>query len=334
MMGRIAAEPRNRFDLVEIVGSGGMGEVWRARDRVLRREVAIKCVHAKSSTSQQDHTASTRLDTTRTGPCLDGVAARRLAIREARAAAQLNHPNAVRVLDVIDLDGFPCVVMEYVPGRSLYDLVRDDGPLAWLSVANIGVAVLDALDAAHRVGVLHRDVKPSNILVARDGRIVLTDFGTASRQGVDGDDGHVVGTPAYLAPERASAGLSLPAGDVWSLGATLYFAVEGRSPYSRVSVLATLAAAATCAPDPYVRAGELEPALDAMLGREPHQRPSTRRAHRMLTCLTDRTGSDAAPVGSHRWSAPPSTYIPATHGQGTRRPWLPGPGRPRHASRR
>ena len=195
-------------------------------------------------------------------------------------------PNGIVYYDVVDLDGWPGVVMEYIPSRSLRDIVTDRGPLPPRYVAAIGLAVLDALTAAHRVGVLHRDVKPGNILVARTGRVVLTDFGIATRCAgpVDGDD-HLVATPAYVAPERVLAGLSLPAGDLWSLGASLYLAVEGRPPYLRVSPQATVAAVATLPPDPGEHAGPLRPVLDGLLNHDPTTRLRPVRARSMLLAV-------------------------------------------------
>src|SRR4029453_5483495 len=173
-------------------------------------------------------------------------------LREARAAARLSHPNVVQVYDMFEADGRTWIVMEYVASRSLQEALKADGPLAPRRVAEIGLALLAAVHAAHHAGVRHRDVKPANVLLARDGRIVLTDFGIATIEG-DGlvtSSGLVLGSVAYMSPERVRQGSAGPASDLWSLGATLYTAVEGRSPYQRPSEIEILTALAADEPDP------------------------------------------------------------------------------------
>jgi serine/threonine protein kinase len=247
-----------RFELREVVGRGGMGCVWRAYDRTLRREVAVK------------ETVGA------TGDVRD------IALREARAAAQVNHPNAVRILDIVDAAERRWIVMEHVPSWSLRDLTDRNGPLAPGYVASIGVAVLDALTAAHRAGVLHRDVKPGNILIGHDGRVVLADFGIALWNGQSAEGTAVLGTPQYVPPERVSANVSLPEGDLYSLGATLYSAVEGRGPYDRGSIGDTLDALLDAPPDPPRCAHELAPVLGGLLHRDPFLRWRPARARREL----------------------------------------------------
>ncbi|MBM0227638.1 serine/threonine protein kinase [Micromonospora sp. ATA51] len=240
-----------RYRLLDQVGSGGMGRVWRARDEMLHRDVAVKEVVPPGWLTESERD-ELRLRT----------------LREARTAARLNHPNVVRIYDVVHDRGSPWIVMEYVPSRSLQELLDTDGPLPPRRTAEIGLAVLAALRAAHAAGVLHRDVKPHNVLVAHDGRVVLTDFGLATFVGGDGamtGPGMVLGSPHFVAPERARDGISDPRTDLWSLGATLYAAVEGRSPYARASAMATLSALATDPPDPMRRAGPLRPALAGLL---------------------------------------------------------------------
>ncbi len=257
-----------RYRLVERIGAGGMGHVWHAHDDVLRRDVAVKEVRLPAGLSAAD---------------LDEL--RQRTLREARTAARLNHPNVVRVYDVLYADDRPWIVMEYVASRSLATVVRDQGALAPELVARIGLALLYALTAAHQAGVLHRDVKPGNVLLADDGRIMLTDFGLATfdETGLHlTQTGVVYGSPQFIAPERAHDGTSSQAADMWSLGATLYAAVEGRSPYARSSSYATLAALATTTPDPPLHAGVLMPILGGLLIRNPRNRMSADEVRKRL----------------------------------------------------
>ncbi|MGN9912561.1 serine/threonine-protein kinase [Phytohabitans sp. LJ34] len=257
-----------RYSLVKPVGSGGMGRVWLARDEMLRREVAIKEVVPPDWMTAEEREML-----------------RETTIREARAAAQLNHPNAVQIYDVVYTEGRPWIVMEYVPSRSLQEVVQQDGPLPPERVAQIGLAVLYALRAAHVAGVLHRDVKPHNVLIAEDGRVVLTDFGLATFDGGDGAltrAGLIMGSPQYVAPERAKDGISTVETDLWSLGATLFAAVEGRSPYARSTTMATLTALATAPPDPATHAGALRPVLGGLLRKDPKHRLNGAEAERLL----------------------------------------------------
>ena len=261
-----------RYRLGEPLGAGGMGQVWLARDDVLARDVAIKEIALPTDLSDDDR---------------DSVRSRTL--REARAAARLSHPNVVQVYDVIDADGRIWIVMEHVPSRSLQEVIRTDGPLEPRRVAAIGLAVLAALDAAHRAGVRHRDVKPANVLLADDGRVLLTDFGIATIEGdsiVTSSD-LVLGSPQFMAPERVRHGQALAASDLWSLGATLYAAVEGRSPYERPTAMATLTALAVEEPDPPRRAGPLQPVLEGLLRKDPTTRFGVAEAEeRLLSVAT------------------------------------------------
>jgi serine/threonine protein kinase len=256
-----------RYRLVSLIGEGAMGRVWAARDELLGRDVAVKELTPPAGMAEA------------------GRAERRTrVISEARAIARLDHPNIVRVHDVLHQRGEPWIVMELVAGRSLADAIGTDGPMAPERVAEIGLAVLGALCAAHAAGVLHRDVKPANVLLARDGRVVLTDFGLAK---ADGDSSMtnpsaVLGSPAYLAPERALDQPLGPAADLWSLGATLYAAVEGQPPYAKSSSIATLAALAAESPRPPVLAGPLRPALEALLQKDPELRADAATAERLL----------------------------------------------------
>ncbi|MFY1634120.1 serine/threonine-protein kinase [Solwaraspora sp. WMMB335] len=265
-----AAPPQliaDRYRLVEPLGQGGMGRVWKARDEVLHRDVAIKELVPPPGLTNQERREM-----------------RERSLREARAIARLNHINVVRVFDVLRTDGDPWIVMEYVPSRSLQDVLAQDGPVPSTRAAEIGLGVLGALRSAHLSGVMHRDVKPGNVLLGHDGRVVLTDFGLAT---VPGDPnvtrtGLVLGSPAYIAPERARTGSAGPEGDLWSLGATLYAAVEGQSPYARPTAIATLSALATEPPPPARRAGPLKPVLAGLLRKDPLTRMKADEAERLL----------------------------------------------------
>ncbi|MFB9675446.1 serine/threonine-protein kinase [Streptosporangium vulgare] len=247
-----------RYRALAKLGAGGMGVVWRARDELLHREVAIKEV---------------RLDPNL--PEAQRAEARERTMREARAAARLGHPSIVAVHDVVAQDGRPWIVMDLVDGRSLEQAVQAEGPLPPRRVAMIGLAVLDALALAHSRGIVHRDVKPANIMLARNGGVLLTDFGIATLEGdvqLTSPDA-LVGSPAYMAPERLRGTDDGPATDLWSLGATLYTAVEGHSPFRRDTSAATIGAILTQeAPRPR-RAGDLAPVLVAALVKDPRQRP-------------------------------------------------------------
>ncbi|GIG92860.1 hypothetical protein Pen02_77960 [Plantactinospora endophytica] len=268
--GRIA----DRYLLLHTIGTGGMGRVWLARDEMLHRPVAVKQV-VPPDWMTPDERDELRYRT----------------LREARTAARLNHPNVVRVYDVVHDDDSPWIVMEYVPSRSVQQVLESDGPLSPLRTAEVGLAVLAALRAAHASGVLHRDVKPHNVLLAEDDdRVVLTDFGLATVDGGDGAltrDGVVLGSPQYVSPERAADGASTVESDLWSLGATLYAAVEGRSPYRRRTTMATLTALAVAPPDPTRLAGPLRPVLAGLLRRDPRQRLTADEVERLLRRITD-----------------------------------------------
>ncbi|ADB34627.1 serine/threonine protein kinase [Kribbella flavida DSM 17836] len=270
-----------RYRLLGSLGRGGMGIVWQARDEVLGREVAVKEVLLPPEL-----------------PAEGQAVLRQRTLREARSAARLSHPNVVTVYDVVEEDGRPWIVMELVRSRTLADAIREDGALPWRDVAGIGVQVLAALQAAHAAGVLHRDVKPSNVLLAEDGRVVLTDFGIAS---LEGDtsltlSGTLVGSPAFIAPERVQAHGAGPESDLWSLGATLYTAVEGRPPHDRGAALPTLTAAVTEPPDPAPSAGPLWPAIDGLLRKKPAERIDAREASRLLHQALNTRNQPAAPT--------------------------------------
>ncbi|MFI7647259.1 protein kinase [Micromonospora sp. NPDC049460] len=257
----------DRYRLLSPLGQGGMGRVWKARDEVLHRDVAIKELVPPPSLTDDERREM-----------------RERSLREARAIARLNHINVVRIFDVLRTDGDPWIVMEYVASKSLQDTLAEDGPVPPARAVEIGLGVLGALKAAHKAGVMHRDVKPGNVLLGNDGRVVLTDFGLAT---IPGDPnvtrtGMVLGSPAYIAPERARDGTAGPEADLWSLGATLYAAVEGKSPYARPSAIATLAALATEAPPPPKNAGPLKPVLNGLLRKDPNERITAEVAEKLL----------------------------------------------------
>ncbi|MEU7744900.1 serine/threonine-protein kinase [Nonomuraea sp. NPDC049158] len=256
----------NRYRLIEPLGEGGMGVVWRAYDELLDRTVAVKEV--RYTGIGEDKRAELN----------------RRTIREARAAGRLDHPSVIVIHDVVEEDGRPWIVMQLIRSRSLADVIREHGPLPIAQVATIGGRVLDALRAAHATGVLHRDVKPENVLLADDGRVVLTDFGIASLEAEAGltATGGLVGTPAYMPPERLNGEPARPESDLWSLGATLYAAVEGAPPFKRDSWAATVAAVLRDLPGQPVRAGVLGPVIMGLLHRDPAARMSADEAAHLL----------------------------------------------------
>ncbi|MGW6691614.1 serine/threonine-protein kinase [Streptomyces sp. NPDC054961] len=255
-----------RYLLVELIGRGGMGAVWRARDQLLDREVAVKELSIRGGTDQERSTLHSRMK------------------QEARAAAQIKHPAVIVVHDVLEQDGRPWIVMELVDGGSLADIVATEGTLLPQEAARVGIQVVSALEESHRLGVLHRDVKPANVLLERGGRVVLTDFGIALLDGGSGltRTGDIVGSPDFISPEQASGHRPGTASDLWALGATLYAAVEGRAPFGRSSTMGTLQAVVT-EPLPEPRnAGPLAPVIEALLRKDPGDRPTAGQTLRML----------------------------------------------------
>ncbi|WP_406336515.1 serine/threonine-protein kinase [Streptomyces sp. NBC_00203] len=279
-----------RYRLADIIGSGGMGRVWRAHDEVLHRAVAVKELTAALYVAESD---------------LARLLARTHA--EARAAARINHSAVVTVHDVLEHDNRPWIVMELVEGNSLADEVKERERIEPVEAARIGLWVLRALRAAHAAGVLHRDVKPGNVLLSADRRVLLTDFGIAQ---VEGDTtitrtGEIVGSVDYLAPERVRGHDPGPASDLWALGATLYTAVEGRSPFRRTSPLTTMQAVVDEEPAPPRQAGPLEPVITALLRKDPAQRPSASEAEQMLAEAAEGRRPKAA-----------QAYVPTQHMEG------------------
>ncbi|MQY06927.1 Serine/threonine-protein kinase PknD [Actinomadura sp. RB68] len=289
-----------RYRLLAVVGRGGMGTVWRAHDEALHREVAVKEVVLHPSLSEEERAA--RHERT---------------LREARASARLGHPGVVTVHDVVDEDGRPWIVMELVRARSLQEIIDEDGPLPPGRAAELGRQLVGALRAAHAVGILHRDVKPANVLVTGDGRAVLTDFGIAQLAGdatLTGT-GLIMGSPAYMPPERVRGERALPASDLWALGATLYAAVEGRAPHHRSDAMAVLAAVMTQEVPPPRQAGELTPVLMALLDRDPVRRLGAAEAEtafaRVAAGGPSLVGGSTMAAPAPRWDAPPALDLTA-----------------------
>jgi eukaryotic-like serine/threonine-protein kinase len=278
-----------RYELLDRIGQGAMGTVWRARDQVLARDVAVKEVRLPDLM-----------------PARDRAILRERTLREARVSAKLSHPCVVTVHDVIEADGTPWIVMELVIARSLERVLAEDGPLPPRRVAETGLMLLGALASAHAAGIVHRDVKPGNVLLTRDRRAVLTDFGIAA---VDGDPaltqtGMVVGTPGFCAPERIRGVPASPASDLWSLGATLYAAVEGRGPFDgHGSPMAVLASIVHSDPPPARLAGPLGAVIETLMSKDPAQRPDAARAGQLLTDAAAALG--AAPGAGPSASAEP-----------------------------
>src|SRR5436190_2957964 len=259
-----------RYQLRAAIGHGGMGTVWQAADSLLRRDVAVKEVLLPHGMASEDRQAMYER-----------------TLREARAAAALSHPSVVQVYDVVTEGGRPWIVMELLHARSLADLIIADGPLAPRAVAKIGVALLGALEVAHSAGVLHRDVKPANVLICTDGRCVLTDFGVARMPAESNltTPGMVLGSPHFISPERAVGGPFGPPSDLFSLGVSLFTAVEGRPPFDRGDPFERMRAGVEAPPGRPVRAGALVPVLYGLLEKEPVKRsdvPTARRALREL----------------------------------------------------
>ncbi|KJY43634.1 serine/threonine protein phosphatase [Streptomyces sp. NRRL B-1568] len=300
-----------RYRVTAVIGRGGMGVVARAVDELLNREVAVKVLRAFT-----DATTPELLDL------------RTRMQREAQAAARIRHSGVVTVHDVTEEQGLPVIVMELVDGPSLDDVLAERGTLEPHEAAAIGAKLMDALDAAHRVGVLHRDVKPGNVLLEHGersemgvppaggwGRVVLTDFGIASME-ASGDEamakltqsGQLVGSLDYLPPERAQGREPGPASDIWSLGMTLYAAVEGTSPFRRTSVWSTLSAIVTEPLPAPRRSGPLTPVLQALMAKEPEHRPTADQARAMLEQVAE--GRAPAPAPPAPAPEPPPAPAP------------------------
>ena len=280
-----------RYRLLRRLAAGGMGTVWLAQDERLERPVAMKMLHPQPGLNAGE-----------------AELASKRALREARLTARLHHPNAVPVYDVIEQDGQPCLIMQYLPSRSLQAILEQSGRLVPAEVARIGAQLASALAAAHQAGIVHRDVKPANVLIAEDGTAKLTDFGVSHALGDASltSTGMVTGTPAYLAPEVARGTDSGFASDVYSLGATLYTATEGNPPFGTgENPMATLHKVASGQPNPPTRSGPLAPLLTRMLATEPAARPAMIEVARTLQAMhADIAAAATAATGAVRRPIP------------------------------
>ncbi|HTS99375.1 MAG TPA: serine/threonine-protein kinase [Streptosporangiaceae bacterium] len=291
-----------RYRLLSPIGRGAMGIVWRGHDELLDREVAVKEVRAAGPGGGAAGPGGGGLrdsDATAPGGGTAGDSVYQRTLREAKAAARLTHPGVVTVFDVVEEDGGPWIVMELVPARSLDRAIAEDGPLRPHQAALVGAHLLSALACAHEAGVLHRDVKPGNVLLGPDDRTVLTDFGIATFAGDPAltQAGMVFGTPGFTAPERLRGEGATPASDLWSLGATLYTAVEGRGPFERPGGSAAIMAGVAGEPAPRApSAGPLAPVIDALLQADPARRPDAATTARLLADAA----ADAEPGWAHR----------------------------------
>ncbi|MFD2396080.1 serine/threonine-protein kinase [Prauserella oleivorans] len=276
------------YRLVEHIGSGAMGIVWRAVDERLERSVAVKQIITQPGLSEAER-----------------ANVRQRAMREAKNAARFQHPNAIVVFDIAEHAGDPCLVMEYLPSRSLSAILAEHGTLPVPEVARIGEQVAAALVAAHRAGIVHRDIKPGNILIDDNGTCKITDFGISRASGdlTLTQTGLIGGTPAYLAPELARGADPTPASDVFSLGATLYHAIEGVPPYGdNTNQLALLYSAANGKVNPPTRSGAATALLMSLLRTEPDERPTMSEARERLASSRGpkRTASRSVPRSSRR----------------------------------
>ncbi|WP_053718927.1 serine/threonine-protein kinase [Saccharothrix sp. NRRL B-16348] len=272
-----------RYRLRHVLGRGSMGTVWAAHDEVLRRDVAVKEILRPAG-----------------APDDEAEVLRERTLREARSAAALAHPNLVTLYDVVQVDGDPYVVMELVPSSSLAEVVRQRGPLTDVQGAVVADAVAAALEAAHRAGITHRDVKPGNVLVADDGRVKLTDFGIARNvaEATLTSRGIMLGTPAFIAPEVAAGGAVSFAADQWSLGATLFAAMTGQQPYEGTNVLRTInevvhgdvPSAAAC--------GALEAVVAGLMVKAPDERMPLAEVRRLVRPLLPELGTDVFPAST------------------------------------
>lgn len=293
----------DRYRLLNQVGVGAMGTVWLATDQRLNRQVALKQVVLEPGLDPRQASE-----------------ARQRILREGRIAARLQHPHAVAIYDVTMQDGEPWLVMEYLRARTLAAVLTMDGPLADRTAARIGAQLADALDVAHHAGIVHRDVKPGNVLVCADGMVKLADFGIARASGdiTVTQTGVLAGTPEYFAPEVAGGGPPSPAADVFSLGATLYASVEGRPPFDLDGdAFAQLDVVAAGRTQPFRRASWLGPVLSLLLEADPQRRPTAGQARALL--------SEAGPYTGRIPPTPPGRVPPPRTGD---RPGIPAPSMP------
>ena len=300
-----------RYNLTSQLGKGGMGVVWRAEDTLLKRQVAIKEIRFPVELQEGES---------------QKIGAR--VLREARAAAQLNHPGAVGVYDVLQDENRAFIVMELVDAPTLDAIIKADGAVDEMRAAEIGLALLDTLEAAHAQGIVHRDVKPANVMVPDSGAVKLADFGIASVR----DDprltasGMILGSPAYMAPEQAQEDPGTPATDLWSLGATLYCAVEGHAPFEKANAIATLGAVLNDAPV-FERAQRTRPIIESLLAKDPAARPTLPETRRELQKIADGEAEGSAALTAVAAAAPVAPTRPVTEVRSERvsRPHEPEP---------
>ncbi|GAA4935478.1 hypothetical protein GCM10023204_49670 [Actinomycetospora succinea] len=298
-----------RYRLEERIGSGAMGVVWRGTDERLGRVVAVKQVFLHAGLDDRE-----------------AEEVRQRTLREGRIAARLQHPHAISVFDASIEGDEPWLVMEYLPSRSLANVLGEQGTLEPRTVARIGRQVADALDAAHQAGIVHRDVKPGNVLLGADGTVKITDFGISRATGdlTLTRTGMLAGTPAYLAPEVARGDDSTAASDVFSLGATLYAAVEGMPPFGADdNALALLHSVAAGKVVPPSQAGPLTALLMRLLRNDPAERPSAAEARQELGRIAHAGGRPEEPLGNLVPLGAPAAVPEARHSSD---PWMPGPG--------
>ncbi|WP_090095313.1 serine/threonine-protein kinase [Lentzea jiangxiensis] len=296
----------DRYVLLDQLGAGAMGVVWRARDEFLHRDVAVKQLLLNDVESNEFHEAVQR------------------AMREGRIAARLQHPNAIAVYDVVVEDGKPCLVMEYLPSRNLSALLSERGTMPPQEAARIGSLAASALAAAHGAGIVHRDIKPGNVLIGRDGTVKITDFGISRALGdvAVTKTGMLAGTPAYLAPELARGAEPAPASDVFSLGATIYAMTEGEPPFGKsTNDLGLLYKVARGETRPPLRSGPLTGLLTRLLANEPSQRPTAGQAAEELKAIASGAPVPVTRVIPPRPMTPPSgTAVMGAAGHGTQTP--------------
>jgi len=270
-----------RYRLRSQLGHGSMGLVWLAQDEVLHRSVALKQVILRDPMPEEERTS-----------------ARARALGEARAAARVDHAGVVRIHDLVEDNDVVWIVMELLSGRTLREAVDAEGPLPVSEVTRVGLCLLDALRATHQAGVVHCDVKPGNVYLCDSGRVVLADFGIARATADESTvpSGEFVGSPAYVAPEQVDGGDVGPASDMFSLGATLFAAVEGEPPFRRGSIFATLAAVLEDAPGPFLRAGALRPVIEGLLAKDPERRLSPDAARAALVAIPSQAEAPSRPT--------------------------------------
>lgn len=281
----------DRYRLDETIGTGGMGRVWRGTDTLLDRAVAVKELTTPASLPAQDvEILRTRMQ------------------REARSAAKLSHPTVITIYDVVEEDGRPWIVMELIKGPSLSDIIRNGGPLDVPRTAAIAEQMAGALAEAHAHGIVHRDIKPGNVLVAANDRAVLTDFGIAHLDGSTHltSTGLLIGSPSYLAPEVAHGRPASAASDMWALGVTLFQSLEATLPFDRSSPMSTLTAIVTQDLPDSPNSGPLRPLLEALCAKEPANRPSATEARAQLRGIRDTAATAPAPSVTPPQGAPPA----------------------------